>query len=468
MHGWRWVVTFVAILGFPSIGWSLIVNPARPITHQVNVRLIETALSDGTSPVTMLGDPFQRAEIEANVDQIWSQAGIDVNFLPTVIRYNDSFALRGNVDPGGVRPVGDLTQILKGAASAGGILHPNSAVINLVMVDVVPGFSARGESWAGGLGHVGLNGIAMNVGENLLASPGGRQSVAALLAHEIGHNLGLRHYHSETTNLMSTKRGTAQLTDEQIDSIFQWHFRNDEIAYIPQGGTGFPQPIPSLAGDFTRDGVVDSADYSLWRDSIGTANKGARGIAADGNGDSRVDLADYAIWKANFGRTIVPADLPGDYNRDGFVDAADYSLWRETLGSITDLAADGNKDLIVNDADYSVWKSNFGSALMPQVRPGDYNRDGVVNAADYSIWRDSRGSRTNLAADGNGNGIIDNADYAIWKRGFSGVFASSAGETNLGHLVPEPTTLLHGMLALGAAATLRRRARRGIRWHSSA
>lgn len=58
--------------------------------------------------------------------------------------------------------------------------------------------------------------------------------------------------------------------------------------------------------------------------------------------------------------TLAPA---GDYNRDGVVDAADYSTWRDTLYSTTDLDADGDQDDVVGQGDYDVWRENFGLAL---------------------------------------------------------------------------------------------------------
>jgi hypothetical protein len=67
----------------------------------------------------------------------------------------------------------------------------------------------------------------------------------------------------------------------------------------------------------------------------------------------------------DIGWTIVAPTVPtGDYNGNGIVDAADYTIWRDTLGSTTDLRANGNNTGAsagkIDQADYLVWKSNFG------------------------------------------------------------------------------------------------------------
>lgn len=55
--------------------------------------------------------------------------------------------------------------------------------------------------------------------------------------------------------------------------------------------------------------------------------------------------------------------LQGDYNNDGLVDAADYSVWRDTLGDTgAGLAADGNGDGEVNAGDLTVWQTAYGSS----------------------------------------------------------------------------------------------------------
>jgi hypothetical protein len=58
---------------------------------------------------------------------------------------------------------------------------------------------------------------------------------------------------------------------------------------------------------------------------------------------------------------------PGDYNSNGQVDAADYTVWRNTVGSTTDLRADGSgpggvPDQIINSLDYAFWKQMYSGA----------------------------------------------------------------------------------------------------------
>ncbi len=55
-----------------------------------------------------------------------------------------------------------------------------------------------------------------------------------------------------------------------------------------------------LAGDYNTDGRVDAADYTVWRDNLGSTGPG---LAADGDGDLDVDGDDYAIWRSNFGNS---------------------------------------------------------------------------------------------------------------------------------------------------------------------
>ncbi len=59
-----------------------------------------------------------------------------------------------------------------------------------------------------------------------------------------------------------------------------------------------PTIIPSLAGDYNLDGVVNAADYTVWRDSLGAAGAS---LPADGDGDRLVGVGDFELWRDNFG-----------------------------------------------------------------------------------------------------------------------------------------------------------------------
>ena len=61
---------------------------------------------------------------------------------------------------------------------------------------------------------------------------------------------------------------------------------------------------------------------------------------------------------------VTTAGVPGDYNKNGVVDAADYTIWRDHLGQNFQLdnenPADSNPG-VVDSADYAFWKSRFGA-----------------------------------------------------------------------------------------------------------
>ena len=61
--------------------------------------------------------------------------------------------------------------------------------------------------------------------------------------------------------------------------------------------------------DFDNDGVVDMADYGVWRANFG-AISGA-GLAADGNFDGQVDAADYVLWRSRFTSGMMAARATG-------------------------------------------------------------------------------------------------------------------------------------------------------------
>ncbi len=59
--------------------------------------------------------------------------------------------------------------------------------------------------------------------------------------------------------------------------------------------------IGGVPGDYNGNGVVDTADYVVWRNTLGTSVP--NGTGADGDGNGTIQDADYTFWKARFGNT---------------------------------------------------------------------------------------------------------------------------------------------------------------------
>jgi len=63
----------------------------------------------------------------------------------------------------------------------------------------------------------------------------------------------------------------------------------------PIGGLAWTPSLKTLAGDFDGDNTVGPADYAKWRADFGKFV--AKGNGADGNNNGIVDAADYVVWR---------------------------------------------------------------------------------------------------------------------------------------------------------------------------
>jgi uncharacterized protein YjbI with pentapeptide repeats len=80
--------------------------------------------------------------------------------------------------------------------------------------------------------------------------------------------------------------------------------------------------VPTLPGDYNNNGIVDAADYTVWRDRLGQSVTLANENPAAAS-PGLVDAEDYAFWTANFGNVlpdlgagsgaahVAPGDSPG-------------------------------------------------------------------------------------------------------------------------------------------------------------
>lgn len=75
----------------------------------------------------------------------------------------------------------------------------------------------------------------------------------------------------------------------------------DDVYYTIVGKIEFNVGAASTVADYNENGVVDAADYTVWRDHLGIDDGSATFNQGDGNGDGNVDQADYDIWSQNYG-----------------------------------------------------------------------------------------------------------------------------------------------------------------------
>jgi pimeloyl-ACP methyl ester carboxylesterase len=146
--------------------------------------------------------------------------------------------------------------------------------------------------------------------------------------------------------------------------------RPTSITYDPSGGA------IAGPGDYDGDGVVTAADYTVWRDHLGSTPAPFRD--ADGDGTGTVAAADYNLWKANFGATYgsgsaavvsieievsagaaatIPTDLTPMLLAE--IDMAFSEANEEDVDEISPIAADARTDaLLLLLADSSAGKAN--------------------------------------------------------------------------------------------------------------
>ena len=124
------------------------------------------------------------------------------------------------------------------------------------------------------------------------------------------------------------------------------------------GNTGvlYVNGLPRVAGQI----LLDPSDFNPVHNYLGKSQY------ADALLDGQIDdfrIYGFALDAAQVANLV----RPGDYNGDGVVDAADYTVWRDTLGSTTDLRANGDDTGtsagVVDEADYAVWRAHFGETV---------------------------------------------------------------------------------------------------------
>lgn len=207
-----------------------------------------------------------------------------------------------------------------GGTGVGGDSLAALPTVHVVFDSIAPGVyddaqwahsgSKQWSNWAGGAGNSASHTLRPEPGRRIVAlgfwncDPQGDQPLEA---------------YNDANQLVGTIYGAVNThnSNPQLSQSFAGFISSTPIAYVKipgalgDGWNHFDdlqvQTLLVANPDYNRNGVVDTADYTVWRDSFGQTGSE---LAADGSGpagapDMLVDQHDYSFWKANFGESVV-------------------------------------------------------------------------------------------------------------------------------------------------------------------
>ena len=240
----------------------------------------------------------------------------------------------------------------EGADSSGGGIHSDE--IELIRSTVTGNFVLAADSHSGGvrLGSGKLDGAI--VSGNTATSGGEDLTIAHDEAIEVNHSI-LGDIDTGPGSLIGN--GLILGANPRLGPLTDQGGPTRTHALLP-GSPAIDAGDP-LATQVTYFDLIENVDATLDHDQRGA---GYARVVDAGSGAARIDIGAYESQG-------VPSFPAGDYNQDGVADAADYSVWRDTLGSTSDLRADGNDDGVVDALDRDLWAQNYGNAEVPTAAP---------------------------------------------------------------------------------------------------
>ncbi len=155
----------------------------------------------------------------------------------------------------------------------------------------------------------------------------------------------------DTTRLVFGMPGTTGIT--------LWNLRNVPGAFAPVG-TLYDNNWAVRDTAIAWQALMDEWDTDL-QDLIVNADGTIDFNGFYGDYEITIDGQTYDLQLAKGDTQYSLVIAAGDYNANGSVDAADYTVWRDTLGSVDDLRADGNGNGVVDDDDFAEWRTLFGT-----------------------------------------------------------------------------------------------------------
>jgi len=120
--------------------------------------------------------------------------------------------------------------------------------------------------------------------------------------------------------------------------------------------------LPAGAHEFKFRGLTATEwDTSIGQYFRNSANNNTFIVGT--TGDPWTFELDLPNGRFRYFTTAEPPGQEGDFNENGIVDAADYTVWRDNVGSTTGLPNDPN-GTPVGQASYDTWKAHFGQGAL--------------------------------------------------------------------------------------------------------
>ncbi|MEP4076867.1 zinc-dependent metalloprotease family protein [Haloferula sp.] len=317
------------------------VEPPQPITHRVVIQPIRVRDTTDGPIADFMGTASSETYIKEQINLIWAQVGVEIKWLDTV-EHIDRFAYDGW--PGNYtnssRPNSHLGDMID---DAGFPPKSDSPIeLNFFFVNIAAGFPALGANTVAGLANIDRNGSSIYVGSSLLTWPEGRDVVASVVAHEIGHNLGLLHYQADTSNLMYSGSGDGEeLISSQETTIFSNRSGYDSYEFL--------QTAPAESNY-----LVWSEAFNLQEGTDGDDDKDGLSNAFEFlNGSSPLEFTAFPTFESTPSGLTWTLNKESDAIEDGFdflaESSTDLSEWKlvGTAGSSSSILEDSTSRLQV-------------------------------------------------------------------------------------------------------------------------
>jgi hypothetical protein len=296
--------------------------------------------------------PFQSATFDGSVTWQWTadfenpSSGVDTMLTDLTIPANQyriyvgarslTGSEAGHGGPGGINPSQPV--------STGGFTPAEIDQINQINDEFNTELTSRHKQsgfvdWGGAIAFNANNSWHFNY---TTPQESGQNDFYSVALHELGHTLGI---------------GTADEWNNLIDQsdpampTFEGAASEAENAG-PVGVAPFPDLGHWKEGTMSKIYGTTTSQETCMDPTLTVGNR------------KRFTSLDVAALTDIGWSVAAPPVVPGDYNNNGLVDAADYTIWRDTLGSMSDLRANGDNTGAsagkIDQADFVAWKSNYG------------------------------------------------------------------------------------------------------------